>query len=75
MTVYSIDWQIFGHFLPPLSQIFNQIQLFFTEIIATHSNLSMKEPSVAKLGLKMKKIAKNDQILRKIGLLRQIWAN
>ena len=35
----------------------------------------MKEPSVAKLGLKMKKIAKNDQILRKIGLLRQIWAN
>ena len=38
MTVYSIDRQIFGHFLPPLAQIFNQILLCFTEIIATHSN-------------------------------------
>ena len=25
VTVYSIDRQIFGHFLPPLAQIFNQI--------------------------------------------------
>ena len=25
VTAYSIDWQIFGHFLPPLAQILNQI--------------------------------------------------
>ena len=25
VTVYSSDWQIFGHFLPPLAEIFNQI--------------------------------------------------
>ena len=25
LTAYSIDWQIFGHFLPPLAQIFNEI--------------------------------------------------
>ena len=35
----------------------------------------MKETIVAKLGYKMKKKEKNDQILRKIGLLKKIWAN
>ena len=35
----------------------------------------MKEPSVAKLGKKMKKIAKIDQTLRKVWLMRQIWGN
>ena len=25
VEAYVIHWQIFGHFLPPLAQIFNQI--------------------------------------------------
>ena len=35
----------------------------------------MKETIVAKLGYKMQKNAKSDQILRKIRLLKKIWAN
>ena len=35
----------------------------------------MKETIAAKLGYKMQNNAKNDHILRKIGLLREVWAN
>ena len=35
----------------------------------------MKKTIAAKLGYKMQNNAKNDHILRKIGLLKKIWAN
>ena len=51
---------------------------FLTEIIAIGSNSlkkTIKQPSLATFGKKMKKTPKIDENLRKFGISRQIWAS